>query len=122
MQLQDRPAIAGLLAAGADVGAQTAEGETALHIVCRQGAPRVLAQLLETASAVAALDRQTSASLGRQTALHVALAHRDPRSARQLLALGCAVDLKDGAGDVALHPAARHGARSKTLLSWNFLL
>ena len=62
VQLQDRPAIAGLLAAGADVGAQTAEGETALHIVCRQGAPRVLARCLAvclSAAIVCSSDRAT---------------------------------------------------------------
>lgn len=118
--------IRSLAAAGADVNAYDATGNTALHWAARGGHPlgphrcknedaarlEVVALLLKLGANPNAPDRRSSLPGGSSgwTPLHMALHHEQFRTAARLLELGASPNIRTQQGASAMAMAADEGA------------
>lgn len=102
--LGDTARLDALLRSGADVGAPSTDGFTALHLAAFFGGPGPVRTLVQ-----AGADPNAVAAGGmRVTPLHSAAAARDAASVKALLEAGAAVDAAQAGGHTPLMAAARN--------------
>lgn len=100
-----------LIQNGADIHAQTPEGETSLHLAVRHRVEEVAKILLEAGAGIEVRD-----SHGR-TPLHYACFEGRDKQVRLLLENGADIEAKDKEGDTPLHKAVRDKTGPKELNS-----